>query len=48
MFVYNSSHMWYHSTYESAMDPTIYIVPVESSIDLSKTYGDLYPDLNEP
>lgn len=45
LFVYNSSHSYYSSVYESAMLPTVYAVPLYSRIDLKAVYGDLYPKL---
>lgn len=41
-FIYNSAHCWDSGTYKAAMYPTVYIVPVESDINLKATYGDLY------
>lgn len=41
-FVYNSAHCWESGTYKASMYPTVYIFPVESSINLKASYGDLY------
>lgn len=41
-FEYNSSHWWDSDIYNSNKCPVVYYVPLESSIDLTKTSGDLY------
>lgn len=45
MFVYNSAHSWESAKYRACMYPTVYIVPLESSIDLRAAYGDLYTNM---
>lgn len=43
LFVYNASHAWWEpNTPAGIRQAGIYIVPVESDIDLSATYGDTY------
>lgn len=51
MFTYNASRMWQGDPYgKSARLATIYNVPIESSINLRATFGNLYPreNLNYP
>ena len=45
-FEYNSAHCWDSSVYDSNKCPTVYYVPLESSIDLLKTSGDLYSKMH--
>ena len=46
VFTYNASHSWYDAgTAYGVRNTTIYYTPIESDIDLSATYGDLYPNL---
>lgn len=46
IFEYNSAHCWDSPTRRARMYPTVYMVPIESSIDLRATYGDLYSRLD--
>jgi hypothetical protein len=48
MFVYNSGHTWESARYHANMYPTVYIVPIESDINLKATYGDLYTNMSSP
>ena len=46
VFVYNASHAWYEpNTPAGIRQVGIYIIPIESDIDLSATYGDTYNKL---
>ena len=46
IFEFISGHAWFSDRYNGLMMPTIYRVPIESSIDLQATYGDLYTRLD--
>ena len=48
MFVFNSAHAYDSARYVSRKYPTIYIVPVESTINLKASYGDLYTNMTSP
>lgn len=48
MFTFNSGHAYDSAEYKSRMYPTVYIVPVESSINLKAAYGDLYTNMTSP
>lgn len=46
VFTYHASHAWYDAgTAWGVRNTTVYYLPVESDVDLSATYGDLYPNL---
>jgi len=46
IFTYHASHAWYDAgTAWGVRNTTVYYLPVESDVDLSATYGDLYPNL---
>ena len=43
LFVYNASHAWYEpNTYAGIKQMGVYMIPVESDVDLSATWGDTY------
>lgn len=48
MFVFNSGHAYDSGRYKSRMYPTVYIVPIESTINLKASYGDLYTNMTSP
>lgn len=43
VFVYNAAHAWYEpNTPGGIRQVTVYVVPLESDVDLSATYGELF------
>jgi hypothetical protein len=43
LFVYNASHAWYEPNMPAGVRQAgVYMIPVESDIDLSATWGDTY------
>ena len=48
VFVYNAAHAWYYPSAPGAVrQATVYVVPIESDVDLSATYGELYTRLDQ-
>lgn len=48
LFVYNASHAWYEPNMPAGIRQMgVYMIPIESDIDLSATWGDTYNKLGE-